>query len=124
MCNLLAHHIKYHQASKLIDAFLGLPLVEPERRAAIGARLNEMSLAAGLEERRLEQRCDGRSSLYPDRKRRHCEPGILSQQRHESRDVGLIPQGHIAVKQCLYLGARTGMRDFTSDMALLQSASG
>src|SRR5260370_28881830 len=35
MSNLLAHHTQDHQAKKLIDATLGLPLVEPQSRAAI-----------------------------------------------------------------------------------------
>jgi hypothetical protein len=83
-----------------------------------------MSLAAGLEERRLEQRCDGRSPLEPDRKRRHGEDGILSQQLHQPRDVGLFPQGYIAVKQVLQLGARQRELFLAPDVALLQSASG
>ena len=91
MCNLLAHHTQDHQAKKLIDASLGLPPVEPESRAAIGTRRKQMPKACSSEERSLEQRGDGRSSLEPGRNRRHGEPGVLSQQRHESRDVPLLP---------------------------------
>src|SRR5262245_25006514 len=117
MCNLLAHHIQDHQSKKLIDVSLGLPLVESESRAAISARLNQMPLPASLEEGSLEQRGDDSSSLEPGRKRRHGEPGILSQERHESRDVGLLPQVHIAVKQGLYVGIRAGSGGFTSNVA-------
>src|SRR5262249_39076120 len=51
MCNLIAHHIQNHQAKELIDALLGLPLVEPESRAAIGARLKQVPLPGSGEER-------------------------------------------------------------------------
>src|SRR5258708_27395887 len=98
MSNLLAHHTQDHQAKKLIDVSLGLPLVEPESWAAIGARRKQMPKACSSEERSLEQRGDGSPSLEPGRKRRHGEPRVLSQQRHESRDVRLLPQGQIALK--------------------------
>ena len=51
------------------------------------------------EDGRPEQRGDGRSSLEPGGNRRHGKPGVLSEERHESRDVRFLPQGHIAVKQ-------------------------
>ena len=73
---------------------------------------------------RREHRGDGRSSLEPDGKRRHGEPGVLSQERHESRDVRLLPQGHIAVKEVLDVGARRSHRGLASDIVLVQSASG
>src|SRR2546421_1464289 len=124
LINLLAHHTQDHQAKELINACLGLPLVEPESRAAIGARRKQTSLPAGSEDPRREHRGDGRSSLEPDGKRRHGEPGVLAQERHESRDVRLLPQGHIAVQQGVDVGARLCNRGLTSDVPLLQSASG
>ena len=63
MRNLLAHHTQDHQAKKVIGACFGVPLIEPESRAAIGARLKQMPLSGSSEERSLEQRGDGRSSL-------------------------------------------------------------
>src|SRR6266851_7749121 len=122
--NLLAHHTQDHQAKKLIDACLGLPPVEPESRAAIGARRKQAPLPAGSEDARREPCGDGRSSLEPDGNRWHREPGVLSQERHESRNVRLLPQGHIAVKEVLSLGARFRNRALASDVALVQRASG
>src|SRR5579859_3536751 len=99
--NLLAYHTQDNQAKELIDVCPGLALVEPESRAAIGARRKQTPLPAGGEDTRLEHRGDGRSSLEPDGKGRHSEPGVLSQERHEARDVRLLPECHIAVKQGL-----------------------
>jgi hypothetical protein len=61
-CNLLAHHTQDHQANELIGACLGLPLVEPESRAAIGARRKQAPLLAGSEDVRRQPCGDGCSS--------------------------------------------------------------
>src|SRR3989442_13629130 len=45
--NLLVHHTQDDQANELIDACLGLPLVEPESRAAIGVRRKQAPLPGG-----------------------------------------------------------------------------
>jgi hypothetical protein len=82
---------------------------------------------AGREDPRREHGGDGRSSLEPGGNRRHGEPRVLSQERHEPCHVGLLPQGHIAVKQGRYIWARAGILGigvFTSDVALPQSAPG
>ena len=99
--NLLVHNRDDHQAKKLIDVCFGLSLVQSESRAAIGARRKQTSLSAESEELRREPCDDGLSPMEPDGKGRHGEPRVLSQQCHESRDVRLLPQGHIAVKQGL-----------------------
>jgi hypothetical protein len=101
MCNLFAHHTQDQQANELIAACFGTPLVEPESWAAIGARRKQAPLPGIGEETRREQRSDGRAPLEPGRKRWHAEPGVLSQQRHKSRDVALLPQSHIAPKEVL-----------------------
>ncbi len=41
-CNLLALHTQDKEAEELIDACLGLPPVEPESRATIGARRKQV----------------------------------------------------------------------------------
>src|SRR5258708_39705646 len=84
---------------------LALPPVESESRAAIGASWKQVPLASGSKDPHREECGDGFSSLEPGRNRRHGEPGILSQERHESRDVRLLPQGHIAIKQGVYMGS-------------------
>src|SRR5258708_37924660 len=101
MCNLLALHTQDHQAKKLRDTCLGLPPVEPESRAAIGARRKQAPVPSGSEDARREPCGDSRSSLEPDGNRRHSEPGVLSQEGTQPRGVRLLPQGHIAVKQAL-----------------------
>jgi hypothetical protein len=103
MCDLFVHHTQDHEAKELLDTSLGFPLVEPASRAAIGTRWKHTPRPRSSEKRSLEQCGDGSSSLDPERKRWHGKPSVLSQQRHESRDVGLLPQGHIAVKQGCYL---------------------
>ena len=124
MSDLFVDSTQDHQAKKLVDASPSVPQVESESRAAIGTRRKQMPGKGSREEWRLEQRGEGRSTLDPDRKWWHGEPGILSQQRHEARDIGLLPQGHIAVKQGCYMWTRAGSGGSISDIALLHSASG
>src|SRR5260370_42143760 len=121
---LLPPDPKDHRAKRLRAVSPGSPPVEPESRAAIGACWKQVPWAAGSEDPGRERRGEGQSSLEADGKRRHGEPGVLSQERHESRDVRLLPQGHIAVKQVLYVGARLRKRGLTSLVELVQSASG
>lgn len=123
MGNLLVCQAQDHQANELKDASLSLPLIETERRAAIGARRKETPLPGSCEKRRLEQRGDGRSPMDPDWIRRHSEPSVLSQERDESRDVRLFPQGHVAIKQGLDLGVRLRYQGLASLAERLQRTS-
>jgi hypothetical protein len=100
VCDLPFHHTQHHQTKELIAVGLGDLLVETESRAAIGARRKQAPLPSRREDPRGEQRGDVCSPLDPDGKRRHGEPGVLSQQRYEGRDVVLFPQIHIAVVIC------------------------
>src|SRR6266700_464766 len=122
--NLLALYTQDHEAYQLKDLCPGLSLVEPESRTAIGTRGQQASLPAGREDGGREHRGDGRSSLVPDGTRRHGEPGVLSQQRYEARDIGLLPQGDIAVKEFLDARARRSHQGLTCDVVLLHSTSG
>src|SRR5262249_51735336 len=124
VCNLFVHHTQDRQAKQLIHTRLGLPLVEPASRAAIGTRRKQTPRPCMAEERSPEQGGDRRSSLDPDRKRRHAEDSVLAQQRHESSDVVLLPQGHVSVKQGCSRGTRAGSGGVTIDVALLHSAPG
>ena len=90
--NLLALYTQNQQAKKLRVVCPSLPPIESKRRTAIGARWKQVPLSAGRKQARLEQCGDSRSSLIPDGKRRHGEPGILSQQRHETGDVRSFPE--------------------------------
>src|SRR5437660_11542897 len=87
-------------------------------------RRKQTPLPSGSEDTRPQYRGDGRSSLEPGGNRRHGEPGVLSQERHEARDVRLLPQGHIAVKQGVDMGARLHNRGVTSLVELVESATG
>jgi hypothetical protein len=55
---------------------------------------------------------------------RKNEAGVLSQECHQSRDICLLPQGHIAVKEVLNLEAWLRHRGLASLVHLVQSASG
>src|SRR5256885_14285486 len=64
-----------------------------------------------------------RSTLFPYTTLFRSEPGILSQQRHETGDVRLFPESHIAVKKILQPGARQSHLILASDVALAQRPS-
>src|SRR5258708_6773977 len=124
VCDLPFHHTQHHQTNELIAVGLSLLPVKTESRAAIGARRKQAPVPSRNADPSRESCGDGCSSLEPDGKWRHGEPGVLSQQRHQARDVRLLPARHIAVKQGLDL------RDWESGLflweavVLLPSASG
>lgn len=99
--DLFAFHPQDPQGRRLIAVFPTFPPREPESRAAIGARWQQPPLFAGSEDPEPEQSSNIRSSLNPGGKGRHGQPCILSQQRHQARNIRLLPQGHVAIKQVL-----------------------
>lgn len=99
--NLLARYTQDQQAKELIGVCLRLPLVQPERWAAIGTSRKQTSLSSRREYPCREHCGDIRSSLEPDGKRWHSEPSVLSQEGHEPRDVRLLPESHITIKEVL-----------------------
>ncbi|GHO61776.1 hypothetical protein KSC_006680 [Ktedonobacter sp. SOSP1-52] len=99
--NLFAFHPQDPQGRQLITIFPNFPPIEPGSRAAIGARGLQPPLFVGSEDSKPEQSRNIRSSLNSGGKRRHGQPRILSQQRHQARNIRLLPQGHVAIKQVL-----------------------
>lgn len=85
----------------MIDLFLGLAPIERESQAAVGARWKQSEVSSWKEDRRRQPGCDACWPLEPEGERRHGEPGVLAQQRHQPRDVRLLPEGDITGKQRL-----------------------
>ncbi len=97
--DLPLHSSQDHQAKELIVIFKSFPPGESESRAAIGTRRELLPVSCRKKDSCREFSRDGCSSLEPERKRWHGEPGVLPQERYQARDVRLLPARHRAVKE-------------------------